>query len=348
MQNLHPARKFSSSTFSTYEIASRAVRDLLGLDRLSRTQAAEVRAAVQRHTERAERKIHHDPLVGTMTRLRNRLQSEVYNAVSPLLDDLFKMATSSWAGGTTYDSVTISTTPRASGRTDRVWSSNKKWSGNDLHRHVAVMPAWRRQVQARGIAVLDGMLTTHAELVRDIDGVEVYRASWVRQGRGYDLMAESGHIAYHRASGTTYHLKGSDPAKAAAGLKRKLKAQAIPAGVRDAARSERAQKRQERQAAKLARLVERLARWDLAGVEDVEVRRSDSLRAGNCVSGTAAFIDRYFPDRDSATIGEIARRIGRLDVTSLTGADLTLARQVGAACLVAIRRDRQARRLVLA
>jgi ribosomal protein S21 len=213
---------------------------------------------------------------------------------------------------------------------------------------LTVPADWGTRVRLSGLAVLDGMLTLDAEQLPTSGNVEVYRAVWARQGRGVSLVTERGYIARHVPSGTTYHSTDSDPEKALRGLKRKVTAQGIPAAVREGRRGERAAQRAIRQAASLVRLVERLARWDLAEIEHVEVTRSDSIRAGNCVPGTDAFIDRYgFDGRTSATIGEIANAVGRRDVTSLSDADLTLARQLAAACLYAVRRDKQVRRLVL-
>jgi hypothetical protein len=183
---------------------------------------------------------------------------------------------------------------------------------------LTVPADWGTRVRLSGLAVLDGMLTLDAERLPTWGPVEVYRAVWARQGRGVSLVVEQGYIARHTPSGTTYHSTDRDPERA-----------------------ERAARKAIRRAASLARLVERLSRWDLAEIEHVSVTRADSLRAGNCVSGTDAFIDRCgFDGRESATIGEIAAAVGRRDVASLSEADLTLARQLAAACLMALRRHR--------
>ena len=94
----------------------------------------------------------------------------------------------------------------------------------------------------------------------------------------------------------------------------------------------------------------RLAAHDLSGIGEVVVTRQDSLRAGNCVPGTDEFIDTFFHSRRSATIAEIIAAVGQTDLAALDEARLTLARQIGAACLVAIRRAKQemrTRRLTL-
>jgi hypothetical protein len=333
-------------TFSDYNSAASATRTRLGVDRLTPAMAQEVRAAVARHEERAARS--RSETNTAMERLRRRLRVEVRAAVEPLLDRLYKVAQSSWAGGMTTDEVTIGRTPSASGTTSRAWSSNGKWSGSNLTRRVTVMPAWRKHVQGREIGVLDGLLTTHAELALQDNDTEVYRAAWVRQGRGYELHSETGWIAYHRPSGTAYHSPGdwsqNGTTRAVRGLRRKLKAQAIPASIREAARTERIRKRDERRAGRLARLTEQLLRRDFTEFEEVRVTRQDSLRAGNCVPGTDQFIDKFFPNRSKVSIAEIVTALQRHAPNELSSDHLDLARQVAASCLVAIRRARRIRR----
>lgn len=281
--------------------------------------------------------------------LQRRLR-KIGGGVSVILDRLYRRATSSWAGGETTNVVKCANSPAAAGRTERAWSHNGKWSGQNLTRAVNVSPRWLEQVQARGLAVVDGLLTTHAEAMDGApEGFEVFRASWVCQARGLDLRSESGCIARHVASGTTYHSTKDDAKSALAGLRRKMTAQAIPADVRDERKRAAAQARVDQQARDLANLMQRVASWDLDALDAVVVRRCNSIQAGNCCSGTDNFISRYFPERaddlePAATIGEIVQRVGR---GRLTGGS-QLARQLGAACLQAIRRDRNARRLVLA
>lgn len=211
---------------------------------------------------------------------------------------------------------------------------------------LAVPEDWGVRVRRTGLAVLDGLLALDAEQLPTVGAVEVYRATWARQGRGVSLVTERGYIARHTPSGTTYHSTDRDPEAALRGLKRKVMAQAIPAADRDAAQATRRRKQQERRAAQLARLVGQLSRWDLSEIEHVEITRQDSIRAGNCEPGTDAFIERFLPGRAEGTIGELAAAMGRQDLAALAGTDLTLARQLAAACLVAVRRDRNARRML--
>lgn len=210
---------------------------------------------------------------------------------------------------------------------------------------VSVPADWGTRV--RPLDDTAGLLLLDAERLPTWGQVEVYRAVWARQGRGVSLVVERGHLARHTPTGISFHSTDADPERALRGLKRQVTAAGVAPEVRDAARRERARLRAERQASQLARLIEKVRRYDLSEVELVAVTRQDSLRAGNCIPGTDAFIDRFgFDGRESATIGEIARAVGLRGIEELSGADLTLARQLAAACLVAIRRDRAARRVL--
>ncbi len=258
--------------------------------------------------------------------------------------------------------------PRIVSDTDEGWIDYKRhgWRKGIKSQTITVtIPLrWDQRVGARDLGIVDGLLTLDAEPVQGApEGVELYRATWARQGRGLTIDRESGFIARTQPGGVAVYVSLDAPhesgtywvtyhaatAKAAvSGLKRKLTAQGVPQEVRDAKRQAAAVARAAKQAAGLARLVDRMRKWDFAEIQHVVVERRDSIAAGNCVPGTDEFIERVFPDRDGrtekATIGEIAARVGRLDATMLKGADLTLARQLAAACLVAVRRDKQARR----
>lgn len=266
-------------------------------------------------------------------------KQSVEQEVRDLFQANYRLASSGWVGGKSRIEVTNGDEPGASATTTKVWHKKHAWSGTNLDVRITVSPSWRRSVRTRGLAVLDGLLTTHAgPVVRDGD-VEVYPASWVRQGRGLSVRDESGWVARHRPSGTTYHVPGGDAAGAVAALRRKMRNQAIPQEEKD----ERRRRNREARRARLERLVEKLARYDLSDVGHIVVTRRDSLKAGNCEPGTDQFIDTFFPDRTSATIAEIAAVAGRTDLAGLDEAHLTLARQIAAACLAAIRRRRRER-----
>jgi hypothetical protein len=270
-----------------------------------------------------------------MSKKSRSIESEIHG----LFWRHYQYAQSSWVGGESTIDVTLSEQPKAGSQSEKVWHRKHCWSGTNLSIEINVSPRWGKKVRDRGLAVLDGLLTTHAGRVRRIDGIEVYPAAWVRQGRGFAIRPETGRIAFHRVSGTAYHLPGGTRHEAVSRLRRKLHVQSIPQEQKDARRRQRAQVRR----ARFERLVRRLASHDIADIDEVVVTRQDSLRAGNCEPGTDQFIETFFPDRRTATIADIAQAVGQIDLAVLDGERLTLARQIAAACLMAMRRARRTR-----
>jgi hypothetical protein len=244
--------------------------------------------------------------------------------------------------------------PAYSAHNGREWRSGRGgfgWVTTDTAIVLSVPERWGPDVQGRGLDATAGLMTLSAEpceWVPDTDGgsISIYRATWLRQGRGYALVTEHGLIAIHRPSRTTYHQSGDsrDAGRAIRALRRKIAAQGVAPDERRERTARRDAARAERRARELAALVERVARWDLTGISDVVVTRDDSLSAGNCAPGTDAWIDRYLDGRESATIGEIASAVGRIDPARLSTAEVATARSLAAACLHAIRRDQTARR----
>lgn len=264
----------------------------------------------------------------------------VQQEVASLFRANYRLASSGWVGGENEIEVVIGDEPKAFARSHKVWHRKHAWSGTDLEVCITISPTWRRSVRARGLAVLDGLLTTHAGPGSKAGEIDAYPATWVRQGRGLSIRPETGWIALHRPSRTAYHLAGGDAGKAVAALRRKLRNQAIPQEEKD----ERRRRIREARQARLERLVGKLARHDLADVGHIVVTRNDSLRAGNCEPGTDQFIDTFFPNKSSATIAEIAAVADLTDLAGLDESHVTQARQIAAACLAAIRRDRRSQR----
>lgn len=88
---------------------------------------------------------------------------------------------------------------------------------------VVTAPAdWRVRVAKRGLSCVDGMMTLDASPLDGApQGVQLYAATWIVQGRGTDLRTVQGVIA--KSGKTAFH--GRDPVSALEGLKRKQKAQ---------------------------------------------------------------------------------------------------------------------------
>lgn len=125
--------------------------------------------------------------------------------------------------------------------------------------HTLTIPAlWCVRVQARGLAVVDGMFTLDAQRVPGT-GAELYRAVWIEQGAGTSLKLARGYIA--RLEGITYH---ATTARAALeGVRRK-------SGVISPRRK-----------IDLDRVARRYG--------NLPVALADSLAVGNCQSGTVSW-----------------------------------------------------------
>ena len=92
---------------------------------------------------------------------------------------------------------------------------------------------------------------------------------------------------------------------------------------------------------KITRLMER---WNDPTIRTIRVSRDDSLASGNCTCGTDDFISEYFPhiyDWACVTIGQILDTVYPDGPDALVDADADFAKQVGAACLFAIKRHKQ-------
>ncbi|MHB8397393.1 MAG: hypothetical protein ACYDCI_00440 [Candidatus Limnocylindrales bacterium] len=313
----------------------------------ARRAIAEAKALViAREARRRDRQIAEKARLGAAgvvaAMARKKAEGWIAATLGDLLDRHYHCASAA-SGGETTNYVTLSDDAGATATAHEEWSPDGTWNLTSLYRRINVSPRWKAEVYERKLAVVDGLVTTHATPIESPEGVEVYRATWIRQSRGLSVQSESGAIARHTASRTT--CRSPAPEVAVAGLQRLLAAQAAASHARAvAAAIERAAHR----AAQLRRLVDRAGAPEVA---EVVVRRDDSLRAGNCEPGTDEFIGQFFRDLcpdSSATVGEIARCVGAADFPIVVGADFTLARQLAAACLVAIRRDKQARRRLAA
>ena len=180
----------------------------------------------------------------------DRAVSEIIRSV---LDWPYRRSESSWAGGEHGIQVTLGDTPDAECSGYRVWSSNGKWSGQNS---IAKLAITRRCFDLLGKNLTIGGLVT-----LDADEIEprVFRAVWAEQGRGFSLKLVEGWIVrgFHSTADTL------EKAKRAANNARKKIAE-----------------------------IELAKRITLDGVDlkTLFVRRSDSIKAGNCSAGTDSFI----------------------------------------------------------
>lgn len=102
----------------------------------------------------------------------------------------YRRSRSAWAGGEHVVQVVVGATPQASGHTDKVWSSNGKWTGT-VSTHVLTV---RRDYGSRvpeSLRVVSGLLTL--DLEAEIEP-GIRPAVWVEQGRGVSLNTVRGYL----------------------------------------------------------------------------------------------------------------------------------------------------------
>lgn len=78
---------------------------------------------------------------------------------------------------------------------DTYAGSFKGWAANEDHHRITVPKDWRLRVERKGLANLDGLLTLDAHPLMSDGDVQVYAATWARQGRGYNVHVDHGYIA---------------------------------------------------------------------------------------------------------------------------------------------------------
>lgn len=151
--------------------------------------------------------------------------------------------------------------------------------------HTLTVPhTWLVRVAARGIAIVDGLVTLDAVQISP----GIYRAIWVRQGRGTSLVEEHGVLC---RDGLEFS-HGRDVVQARATLARRVR-------LSERARAEKAEDEVARAAAAFAEI-------GLAVVaQSVLVTASDSTAAGNCASGTLDWAERHVGGRTSAPVSAV-------------------------------------------
>lgn len=250
------------------------------------------------------------------------------------LECAFRRANGAWAGGNHTVVVRLGE-PNALSSTDRVWSSNGKWSGLDSSHTVVVRATWRADVEARGLAVVSGMLTLGADELPCRSGEDAYAATWVRQGAGTALVVERG-VLYRRDGGEWVH--GATLAGARATAARR----AVPAPEAAARQSAQAAARASRFRAALETVAALCCADFLAayGSETITLTRATAEAAGNCYSGSLAWCESYADGRTSGTIRECLDAAERCESAELR-ARARAACNVAAA-RAALRRSRAA------
>ncbi len=97
----------------------------------------------------------------------------------------------------------------------------KGWAAKEDHHKICAPADWKTRVESRGLAMVDGKLTLNLDPIGcDRVGVEMFRACYVQQGRGYNALSVKGFIARVIPDGETYAVHGDTEAQAISKLRR--------------------------------------------------------------------------------------------------------------------------------
>lgn len=214
------------------------------------------------------------PLEKRLEYHRNKIKREIKNFIL----QNYRCASGRWAGGETFVQIHFDCdSPHVGGESNRVWSSNGKWSGLNATYIIKLPQNWWKEIWKKELAFLDGMLTLDAKELEP----DVWEALWAIQGRGFSLNIESGVIAKF---GEIYiHAKNLKGAKQI--YRNRLKAE------------------------KTARRLKELKELDVPKLKEiygnVTVTIPDAIKAGNCETGVKHWVATHFPNRKKATVNEI-------------------------------------------
>lgn len=192
--------------------------------------------------------------------------------------NLYRTSQSVWAGGNNY--LIVGFEIATCGYSEQVWSRNRKWRGNNSYQKFGVQKGWIHKVYEQGIAFAGGMLTTHAVKIRE----NVWEADWVVQGRGFGLNVQKGVI---KKVGDSY-IHAKDEASADRIAKKRIELEILEAKKT------------------------KISAWlRNATVEEIKIKfaniyikKEDSIKAGNCETGTQNWIDLHFPNLEKVKISD--------------------------------------------
>jgi hypothetical protein len=151
--------------------------------------------------------------------------------------------------------------------------SFKGWQASEDHHTVTVPVDWRTRVLKRGLATLGGMLTLTAQQLVSHGDIELFQATWVEQGRGYQVNVRHGTIAL--LGNESFHAES--PQKAIDGVLRKV----------ERARGDAQPKKRNGYELSTQEFVLRYERY-----RDLDVRVEDALGVGACEFGIRSWCER--------------------------------------------------------
>jgi len=315
---VHPVSKPSRVT---YDALAALARQGLGKSRLNPAEAAEVRAAIERHKQRqrAREQAPRDPLAESwrwLRRLKETLE-DVQGPIYRILHKCYRMPHSRWVDKAGTELEVKFGTPAVYTNQYAVWHHRKPWRATELHITLTLPTNWRVSVYCAGLADAGGLLTLSAKQVAE----DAWEATWLVQGRGYDFRVQSGYIV-RAADGTYAHGRTLKAARAIADGRTRVWGERL--------RQAHARKRAEAQA-RLRELYSKLTNMSreqiIAAFGDVPINLRDSIRAGNCELGTRQWCARWVDGRTSGTVRDVLNSGAPLGEYLLRTITVAIARQ---------------------
>lgn len=171
----------------------------------------------------------------------------------------YKIANGSWAGGNNswhFELTDTESECSAEAESERVWSTNGKWSGLDCDFRFCL----HKSVIVNDMIACAGLLNIFAEKIAK----NAYRAKWLQQSRGFGFKVVDGWII------RGVHVTAKDQAAAF------KKVAAMRA-----------------KSAKVLRIKRIAKRANIAKYAQIWVGVNDSIKAGNCSQGTDQFAKKF-------------------------------------------------------
>jgi len=300
----------------TYDSLSALARQGLGRSRLSPAEAAEVRAAIERHKQRQLKPTRFVAEPGRFLRRLERILQDESGPIYRILHRHYSVPRSRWIDKARTNLTVRIGRPAVHVDKYTVWHRKRPWKGTELYITLSVPSNWRSSVLAAGIADAGGLLTLSAKQVAE----DAWEATWLVQGRGYDFRVQSGYIV-RAADGTYAHGRSLKSARAIADGRTKVWGEKL--------RQAHARKRAEAQA-RLRELRDQLASMTrgqvIAAFGDVPISLRDSLRAGNCPDGTRSWINKWADGRTSGTVRDVLETGAPFDEYMLRALTVAIAR----------------------
>jgi len=300
----------------TYDSLSALARQGLGKSRLSPSEAAEVRAAIERHKQRQLKPTRFVAEPGRFLRRLERILQDESGPIYRILHRHYFVPCSRWIDKARTNLTVRIGQPAVHVDKYTVWHRKRPWKGTELYITLSVPSNWRSSVLSAGLADAGGLLTLAAEQVAQ----DAWQATWLVQGRGYDFRVEHGYIV-RAPDGTYAHARTLKRARAIADGRAKIWAEKI--------RQTYARRRAEAQV-RLRELRSTLANMSreqiIAAFGDTPISLSDSIRAGNCPDGTRQWCARWADGRSSGTILEALATGAPLDEYMLRALTVAIAR----------------------